>query len=348
MGKDARVKDGSVITIGSVTAEPGQVVRGFLDVGETATGPVQLPLVIINGSHPGPTLCLTGGVHATEYASIAAVMRLLNEIRPEDLHGCIVGVPVVSMHMFAARLPFISPLDGVNLNKIAPGGDGSISAILASRLFDEVIAKAHYHIDFHAGDFGEMLMAFAGYSLTGNEKIDREGEALARIFTPQVFCIAPQGTTLPPSPGFVAHAAAQKGIVSILAEAGGNGTMEESDISVHVDGAKNVMRYLGMIEGVPRIYGPRILATDWHNTRATRSGLLWLKVAVGEIVSEGQEVAEIWDIFGRTVEKVRAAKAGLAMLVWGSKAVNTGDPIMRCWSFKPAPPFPETDRLQAD
>ena len=337
----------AAITIGSLTAERGQVVRGFLDVGETATGPVQLPLAIINGTHDGPTLCLTGGVHATEYASIAAVMRLINEIRPQELHGCILAVPVVSMHMFAARLPFVSPLDGVNLNKIAPGGDGSISAIVARSLFDEVISRAQYHIDFHAGDFGEMLLAFAGYSLTGDEKLDREGEALARIFTPQVFCLAPRGTTLPPSPGFVANAAAQKGIVSILAEAGGNGTLEEPDIAVHVDGARNVMRYLRMIEGDPQISGPQILATDWHNTRATRSGLLWLKVAVGDRVSEGQEVAEIWDIFGRPVEKVRAEKPGLAMLVWNHKAVNTGDPIVRCWSIIPAPPFPGTDRFLA-
>lgn len=337
----------AAVAIGSLTAEPGQVVRGFLDVGETATGPVQLPLVIINGADAGPTLCLTAGVHATEYASIAAVMRLTNEIEPNSLRGCIIAVPIISMHMFAARLPFVSPLDGVNLNKIAPGGDGSISALLAGALFEQVIGKAQYHIDFHAGDFGEMLLEFAGYSLTGNEKVDHQGEALARVFTPQIFCLAPQGSGLPPSPGFVAHAAAQKGIVSILAEAGGNGTMEEADIAIHVNGARNVMRYLRMLDGDPQIPWPQILATDWHNTRATRAGLLTLKIAVGDRVAEGEEVAEVFDVFGHSIEKVRAEKAGLAMLVWNYKAVNTGDPIVRCWSIKPAPPFPETDRFLA-
>ncbi len=102
-----QAKDKSAITIGSLTAEQGQMVQGFLNVGETATGPVQLPVVIINGSHDGPTLCLTAGVHATEYASIAAVMRLINEINPRVLRGSIIAVPIVSMHMFAARLPFV-------------------------------------------------------------------------------------------------------------------------------------------------------------------------------------------------------------------------------------------------
>jgi hypothetical protein len=38
------VKDRTVITIGSVSAERGPAARGVLDVGETSTGRVQLPI----------------------------------------------------------------------------------------------------------------------------------------------------------------------------------------------------------------------------------------------------------------------------------------------------------------
>lgn len=337
--------ESSTMDIGPVRAKRGQVAQGFLSVGETATGPIQLPIVIINGITDGPVLCLTAGVHATEYTSIDALMRLINGVEPNQLRGVIIAVPVVNLHMFAARSPFVSPLDGVNLNKIAPGGDGSITEIVARVLFDEVITRAQYHIDLHAGDFGEMLLAFSGYSLTGKEELDRQGEALARLYTPRVFCLAPQGTTLPPSPGFVAHAAPRKGVISILAESGGNGTVEDADVGVHLAGLHNVLRYLKMIEGEPVIPGPQVLATDWHNTRVKHSGLLRLKVAVGDEVAEGQVVAEVCNVFGQTVEIVRAAKSGLAMLVWAHKAVNTGDPIVRCWSTEPAAPFPETDRF---
>ncbi len=336
---------GHTFEIGSLRASRGQLVRGFLSVGETSAGPVQLPLVIIHGEAEGPVLCLTAGVHATEYASIDALMRLINEVTPKELRGTLIAVPVVNMHMFAARCPFVSPLDGVNLNKIAPGGDGSITERVGRILFDEVITKARYHIDLHAGDFGEMLLAFAGFSLTGNAELDRQGEALVRLFSPRVFCLARDGTTLPPSPGFVAYAAAHKGVVSILAESGGNGALEEADVRIHLEGLRNVMRYLKMIDGEPVIPGRQVRATDWHNTRAQQSGLLRLKVAVGDEVAAGQEVAEVCDIFGRTVERVRVEKPGLAMLVWAHKAVNTGDPIVRCWSTEPAAPFPETDRF---
>jgi hypothetical protein len=335
----------TTIEIGNVSAKRGEVARGFLPVGETAAGPIQLPIVLINGSAEGPVLCLTAGVHATEYASIDALMRLVNDVEPEQLRGTIIAVPVVNMHMFASRTPFVSPIDGVNLNKIAPGGDGSISEITARELFDKVICRAQYYIDLHAGDFGEMLLAFAACSMTGNAKIDEQGEALARLYTPRVFCLAREGTGLPPPPGFVAHAASRKGLVSILAESGGNGTLEEADVRIHLEGMRNVMRYLKMIDGDPVIRTSRVVATGWHNTRAKRAGLLRLKVAIGDEVEGGQEVAEVCDVFGRTVEVIRAERPGLALIVWGHKVVNTGDPIVRCWSTAPAAPFPETDRF---
>jgi predicted deacylase len=335
------------IEIGSVSAARGEVARGFLPLGETAAGPVRIPIVIINGESAGPVLCLTSGVHATEYASIEAVMRITTELEPKNLRGAIVAVPVVSMHMFAGRCGFVSPIDGLNLNKVAPGGDGSISEILARVLLDEVICKARYHVDLHAGDFGEMLMAFGGYSLTGDAELDREGEALARLFSPRLISLASEGGNIPPFAGSIAYAATRKGVVSILAESGGNGTLEEADVRVHLSGVRNIMGYLKMIDYVPSIPGPQISATDRAITRAKRSGLLRLKVAIGDEIAQDQVAGEIWDVFGKTVEIVRVARAGIAGLVWAHKVVSTGDPIVRCWYTEPAAAFPETDRFIA-
>ncbi len=47
------------VQIRHIKAEPGKKVRGFVDVGETPVGPIRIPLVLIAGRRPGPTLCLT-------------------------------------------------------------------------------------------------------------------------------------------------------------------------------------------------------------------------------------------------------------------------------------------------
>lgn len=319
------------VAIRDVAAARGEKTQGWLTIGETASGPLRMPLVIVNGREDGPILCVTAGVHATEYAPIDAVMRLLRVLEPDRLRGAVIGVPIANMRMFEHRTGFTSPLDGLNLNRIAPGrSDGSISEMLADVLLREVIAQAQYHIDFHAGDLGEQLLPFAGYSLTGRPELDSQGEALVRAFTPRLISLATEDSVLPPFRGSLNFAATRMGVVSILAEAGGNGTLDERDVQIHLGGAESVMRHLGMIDGRPA-EGPRVAATSRVVVRAKRSGLVRLKVQIGDPVAVGQEVAEIVNVFGDVVERVTSDGAGIAGLIWTHKVVNTGDPIVRYW-----------------
>jgi predicted deacylase len=322
----------TALRIRGVAAERGRRAQGFITIGETASGPMQFPLVIINGNDDGPILCLTSGVHATEYAPIDAVMRIVQSIDPATLRGAVIAVPVVNMRMFDSRTGFVSPLDGLNLNKVAPGrADGSASEVLAGVLLDEVIGQAAYHIDLHAGDLGEMLLPFAGYALTGKHELDAQGEALARLYSPKLISLANTDGKIPPFADGICYAATRRGIVSIFAESGGNGTLEEADVRVHVDGVTNVMRYLGMTDGQAPTPGPRVSARDRKVVRATRAGLVRLRVKIGDELVAGQEVAEVCNVFGEVVETVRSSGEGIAGLVWAHKVVNTGDPIVRYW-----------------
>ncbi len=327
----------TAVAIRDVRAAPNEKVEGWLEIGETPSGPLRIPLVIINGADDGPTICFTAGVHATEYAPIDAVMRLIRLVTPSTLRGAIIAVPVTNMRMFESRTGFTSPLDGLNLNKIAPGRpDGSISEILADVLLREVIGAAEYHIDFHAGDVGEALYPFAGYSLTGKRDLDEKGEALARAFTPLLISLSQPDSPIPPFAGSLNYSATRGGVVSILAESGGDGTLEEDDVRVHVDGALNVMRHLGMIGGEGPRNGQRIAARDRVVIRAKRAGLVRLTARIGDHITAGQQLGDIRDVFGKVVERVCAPGAGIVGLIWTHKVVNTGDPILRYWITEPA------------
>ena len=330
------------VQVRDVQAGPGERARGWLTIGETPGGPLRVPLVIINGREDGPALCLTAGVHATEYAPIDAAIRLLQTIQPDTLRGVVIVVPVTNMRMFEHRTGFVSPLDGLNLNRIAPGRpDGSITEILADVLLREVIGAAEYHIDLHAGDLGEVLLPFAGYALTGRPDLDRKGEALARAFTPWLISLAPPHGSIPPFPGSLNYSASRNGVVSILAECGGNGTLEEGDVQTHVTGVQNIETpiseyYSCFLPERRNSRRPRVAARDRIVVRAGRSGLLRTLVRIGDEIRAGQEVAEIRDVFGDVVERVSAPGAGIAGLIWSHKVVNTGDPIVRYWITEPA------------
>jgi predicted deacylase len=62
------------LTVGALTAARGEKRFGVNEF--TIDGrPYRLSTWLINGDHDGPTLVVTAGVHAAEYASIAAALE---------------------------------------------------------------------------------------------------------------------------------------------------------------------------------------------------------------------------------------------------------------------------------
>src|SRR5215212_10430437 len=72
------------LTIGSLAAERGQKLRGWLPVPGTS---IQLPLTLIHGARPGPTLLVTGGIHGGEYPGIEAAIQLARALDPAEMSG---------------------------------------------------------------------------------------------------------------------------------------------------------------------------------------------------------------------------------------------------------------------
>ena len=187
------------VRIRDLVVERGATRRGFLMVGETPMGPIQIPLVIVHGAKAGPTLCLTAGVHAAEYPAIDAVLVLAGRLDPAGLSGTLVAVPVVNSSMFRARSAFTSPIDGLNLNRTFPGKpDGSISEVIAHVLLNEVAALVDFHIDCHGGDLREILWPYSGYFMAGNPAARRREEAMARLYSPRIVALYREGTPCAP------------------------------------------------------------------------------------------------------------------------------------------------------
>src|SRR3954468_8022075 len=111
-----------------------------------------------------PRISVIGGIHGCEYSSIAAVTRLMRELEGAELHGTVVGVPVVSMASFRRRTPFVVPEDGKNLNRTFPGDpEGSYTDRLAHDIFPRLIAPPGAGVHPHRGGPVEAREPFALY-----------------------------------------------------------------------------------------------------------------------------------------------------------------------------------------
>src|SRR6478672_1953916 len=106
-----------LLRAGTLAAAPGEKRYGINEF-TVAGKPYHLPMWVVNGAGPGPTLVVTGGIHAAEYASIAAALDLGRALDPAVLHGRAIVVPVVNMPAFGARSIYVCPLDGKNPNRV--------------------------------------------------------------------------------------------------------------------------------------------------------------------------------------------------------------------------------------
>lgn len=298
------------LQIGNIVAEEGTKQNGFLKVGEMPEAKVELPVMIIHGREPGPTLSITAGVHGNEYAGIEAVLRLFTQTNPTKVKGKIIAVPVVNMEGFRQH-SYVSPLDGLNIWGIFPGkAEGSISEIIAYTLFNQIICKSDYLIDLHSGSASVDLYPLTFYMESGDDKVDRTSEKLARAFPSKYIWVSRKEDNYL-GPGLLYSSI--KGIPAICSEAGGLGKVDETSVAFHLTGISNVMRILNMIDGKPDNLPVPTVIRRMHRVRTHRGGFWLPTVQVGSIVSSGALLGIVKNLFGEILEEVRSPVRGL---VW--------------------------------
>jgi predicted deacylase len=104
--------------------ERGQKKFGFVNVVNTiATGRVDIPVGVVNGSANGPTFLVTAGLFPTEYDGVEAAARLYQETSAAELTGRLVVVPAVYLPVLQFRTPWfgltqsVSLMDGLSINQ---------------------------------------------------------------------------------------------------------------------------------------------------------------------------------------------------------------------------------------
>lgn len=313
------------ITIGEVKIDRGEKARGFIKVGEASTHDILMPYMVFNGVVPGPILCILGGVHPLEYASIEGVLRVAQEIEPRNLKGTLLVVPVVNTDGFNARAAFINPIDYVNQNRVFPGdSSGTMSRKVADVVFREFVSKADYLIDSHGGDLTEDINRYVIIGKTANQEIHQKMVDMASCYDAHYIRVTDtRGTTK--------EALNLYDIPCIVPESGTPYPIREEEIRFHHEGIIYVMRYLGMLEGNLR---KKELKINPNRVRvfAEHGGIWWQKVKAGQRVEKDMVLGEVVSLFGDILQTVRAPFDGIANNTRTSPVANTGDTLL--WVIK--------------
>ena len=93
-------------------------VRGFSR--DVPAGDRSLPVIVMAGATPGPTLLLIAGEHGDEYEGMAAIHALAQSLNVADLAGTVVAVVCCSVDAYLAD-DRRSATDGRNMARCYPG-----------------------------------------------------------------------------------------------------------------------------------------------------------------------------------------------------------------------------------
>jgi predicted deacylase len=312
----------SPIRIGSCKDEKGKKSFGTLKVAERFDGSsIEMPVVIIGGAKSGARLFATAGIHGDELGGILGLMKAIRGIDPSELRGTLVATPCVNTTAFESWTRE-SPLDNKDLNRVFPGNpEGTFSERLADLYWKEVCLKMEkddYWMDCHSTDY-----PYAEIKGIEDKQLQKKcWEFTESCLNPHLNILTVSDITAGPWKK-IYHGALRQ---FVLERGVTCGCMESKNPESIYLGLNNVMKHLEMIEG--SLARPQKVIHSNNNLRhfATKRGLQMPLVRPGDIVSKGQPLLQVMDLYGNIVEEVKATIGGIALVVRNPGPVDPWSP----------------------
>jgi len=315
-------------TVGTATAPRGQTATGFIEVPAGSDAATSIPVVVVNGSKPGPVLAIVAGSHGTEYASIIAVERLIQRLRAEEISGTVILVPLVNRASFDQKVVHVNPVDNKSMNRFFPGRmDGTQTERASYLITKQVVEKCDHLIDMHGGDLDESLRPYSYWTKTGNEPQDRISREMVLAFGLDHIIISADRPKDPNASRYLENTATTRGKPSLTAEAGHAGTVEPEDVSALVSGCMNVMRYLKMLSGTVRPVEHPVWIEKIASVTSDVAGIFYPTVKRGTYVEQGMSVGYITDYFGQNTQQLRSTAAGVVLYICAVPSMTKGGTV---------------------
>ncbi|MCB1588542.1 MAG: succinylglutamate desuccinylase/aspartoacylase family protein [Xanthomonadales bacterium] len=309
----------SLIVLGHDIA-PGRIRTLKWAAGQTFVGTaLETPVVVVRGALPGPTLCLTAGIHGDELNGIEVVRRVLARTQPAELSGTLIGVPIVNLAGFSRGSRYLP--DRRDLNRFFPGRpNGSSASRIAHSFFNGVIQHCDALVDFHTGSFERTNLP----QVRGDLRIAAVLEMTRGFGATSVL-------HSPGSRGMLRRAATEAGIPAVTFELGAPVRLQPEEIEHGVHAMETLLYKLGIARRARLWREPQPVFYDAKWVRVTTGGFFFSNVKLGESIRAGQRVGRVVDPVSdfstEIVSPVRGRVLGMALnqvVMPGFAAFNIG------------------------
>ncbi|KAF4556246.1 Hypothetical protein D9617_1g081220 [Elsinoe fawcettii] len=315
---------------------PNAVTRYWLEVPELSGGlRYYVPVVVARGPpsslENGQTLSLSSTIHGDELNGVRISQRIISllEDSVSSLKGTVIVIPTINRVgiSLASRYYRSSASSGTftDLNRLLPGSDpadgASAPSSLVYTIWNNVWSNASVidqAIDLHTVSTGSdgPLWCYADFRLPGVER-------LAKLTGADVIKIDPG------EPGSVETTFVRAGVPAITLEIGAPRQWRQTLIDRSVAYVERVLQDMAILpapEGGVQLpdLSETFIGTDFGGPGATAGGFAETLVDVLDDVTEGQEIARIYNVFGDVVQSVLADATARVLSLISDPAVEQG------------------------
>src|SRR5881409_2232120 len=317
------------LRIGSAAARAGEKGSGFIVVPAGIDSGTRIPLTIVRGKDPGPTLALIAGTHGDEVAPVIALQRVRRELDPVRLAGTVLLVHVANLPSFLRRTIYYSPIDGKNLNRVYPGKrDGTVSDRIADAITREIIERADFLVDIHSGDGNESLRPYSYWSPLGlNARADSIARDMALAWGSDHIVIDTMRPRDVRASVYTQNTAQLRGKPAITTETGYLGIAADDMVQRNVDGVFRLLRYFRMLPGTGELVRQPLYFERTEVIRSPGTGVWHARVERGQSVQKGALIGVLTDFFGNLQSEIREPFGGIVLYVVATPAMSQGEPM---------------------
>jgi predicted deacylase len=239
---------------------------------------------IVGRKGKGPLLGITGAIHGNEPTGTYVIREIARQFADGDFRGRLWLLPVANPLAFQANKR-TTPVDGQNLNRIFPGKtQGMFTDLLAHKIKTEFLDHVEAYLDFHTGTDRPTV----DYTYVHNDL------ALSRAFGTR-FLFRPQADRAGPVFNGTSKAVTTaRGVPSVTIELGGGVVDQRPYIARGVEGIRNCMRQLRMLDEKPAPAIRQIVLGSIPTIFPMQGGFLYTEApALGEEIAGGKVLGRV-------------------------------------------------------
>ena len=278
-----------------------------------------------------------GGIHGDEYEPQIVISRLLRELEPPHLEGCVILVPAINLPAALAGTR-VSPIDDLNMNRAFPGDpNGRPTEQLAYYVDSILLPRCDAWLDWHSGGSSLAYVPLVSIHRFRDFKLTQTNLEAMRAFGSPVNVI----WSFFDEPRMAKGCAERHGLTYLGSEFGGTGSVNPAGVKLAWDGTLRVLRHLGVLRADapfrvdPPAQGRTYDIEGRHsNTYAPCPGLFEPLCQLGDTVEPGQAVGlmHFVDDPQRHPVEVRSAAGGFVLCLRHFSRTERGDCVLQVGS----------------